>query len=69
MCCQTQFMASRVTFYWATLYLFHGTIYVEGMTFFSYECAVKLHYSVEFLYAENNFTELRVKRGGIQQIM
>jgi len=39
------------------------------MTLFAYESAVKSHYSVEFLYAENNFIERRVKTGGMQQIM
>jgi hypothetical protein len=39
------------------------------MILFSYECAVKLHNSVEFQYAENNLIELKVMRGGIQQMM
>jgi hypothetical protein len=42
---------------------------VEEITLLSYECAVKLHYRIEFLYAEKNLIELRVKRGGIQQIL
>jgi hypothetical protein len=43
---------------------FDDVVYVEGMTLFSYECAVKLHYRVEFLYAENDLKELELKMEG-----